>query len=218
MPSRNIVREFAEHQYYHVYNRGVEKRHIFLDDDDYTVFLGLLKRYLDETDDKKSKKAPRNASRRRVEKIQDEVQVLSYCLMPNHFHLMLYQTSKDGVHKLMRRIATSYAMYFNSKYDRVGSLFQGPYKASLINRDSYLQHISRYIHLNPEDYKAWPYSSYKYFAREKSAPNWLKRDTLLEMFYSRQEYLSFVDDYVAARDELSILKWQLANDIEKGEE
>lgn len=216
MPSRNIVREFAEQQYYHVYNRGVEKRKIFLDEQDYTVFLGLLKRYL-AVEEPKNKEQEVNNNRHTFPKIYSEVRVLSYCLMPNHFHLLLYQTSKDGVQKLMRRIATSYSMYFNSRYDRVGSLFQGPYKASMINKDSYLQHVSRYIHLNPEEYKTWPYSSYRYFARDKAAPSWLDRDMLLEMFYSQEEYLTFVDDYVAVRNELSLLKWQLANDLEKGE-
>lgn len=215
MPSRNIVREFAEHQYYHVYNRGVEKRTIFLDDQDYTVFLGLLKRYLGADELVVNKQGDKH--RHAFPKISHEIQIQAYCLMPNHFHMLLYQTSKDGVHRLMRRVSTSYAMYFNSKYARVGGLFQGPYKASRINKDSYLQHVSRYIHLNPEDYKSWPYSSYKYFARDKVAPSWLDKDAVLKMFASRQEYIEFVDDYVAARDELSLLKWQLANDIEKGE-
>ena len=214
MPSRNVVREFAEHQYYHVYNRGVEKRVIFCDEQDYRVFLGLLKRYLGVEEDKKKKYTE---NRHTFPKISHEVRVLSYCLMPNHFHLLLYQVTKDGVHKLMRRVATSYVMYFNNRYDRVGRLFQGPYKASLVNNDGYLQHISRYIHLNPDDYKHWPYSSYSYFAREKTAPNWLDRDTVLSMFYSRQEYLDFVDDYTSARNELSLLKWQLANDLERSE-
>ena len=217
MPSRNIVREFAESQYYHVYNRGVEKRLIFLDDHDYIVFLGLLKRYLG-LPDKSKKKLPRQANRHAHDSVRNEVSLLAYCLMPNHFHLLLYQTTSDGVHKLMRRVATSYVMYFNARYNRVGSLFQGPYKASLITKDGYLQHISRYIHLNPSDYKNWPYSSYPYYASQKNTPSWLQQAMVLELFDNRDQYLAFVDDYVSLRNELSVLKWQLANDLEKGEE
>lgn len=217
MPSRNIVREFGEHEYYHVYNRGVEKRKIFLDERDYIVFLGLLKKYLG-TEKPETKKLPRNANRHRPDKLIGEVEVLSYCLMPNHFHLLLYQTSKDGVHKLLRRVATSYSMYFNGRYNRVGSLFQGPYKASRITRDGYLQHISRYIHLNPNEYQTWPFSSLRYYRGDKQPPSWLKVEKILQLFYDRKEYLDFVDDYVAVRNELQTLKFQLANDLEKGEE
>ncbi len=215
MPSKNIVREFAEHQYYHVYNRGVEKRKIFLDEQDFTVFLGLLKKYLGE--DEPKAKMPRSVNRHRVPKLTDEVRLLTYCLMPNHFHLLLFQYSQDGVQKLMRRVMTGYAMYFNNRYDRVGSLFQGPYKASHITKDSYLLHISRYIHLNPAEYKSWHYSSYRYFTEQVRAPSWLNKTMTLELFDNKEQYLEFVDDYVAARDELSLLKHALANDIEKGE-
>lgn len=204
MPSRNIIKEFAPSQYYHLYNRGVEKRDIFLDPQDYTVFLGLLKKYLS------GKKTPNN--RHKFDELSKELQLLAYCLMPNHFHLFVYQTSSDAVTRLMRRITTGYVMYFNDKYNRVGGLFQGRYKASLINADDYLHHISRYIHLNPANYQTWPYSSFKYYRGDKKA-KWLATDHILGLFnYDPEQYLNFLSDYEDSKMELDSLKWQLAND------
>ena len=134
--------------------------------------------------------------------------------MPNHFHLFLYQESVDGITKLMRRLATGYVMYFNNRYGRVGALFQGKFKASLINKDAYVQHISRYIHLNPMDYKDWQYSSYKYFASTKTPPKWLSTDEILHFFDSREEYIRFVSDFEESSEQLKTLKWQLANATE----
>jgi putative transposase len=80
---------------------------------------------------------------------KDEVEMICYCLMPNHFHFLLKQNSKDGITKFMRRISNAYVRYFNKRYNRVGALFQGKFKAALIKSDDYLLHLSRYIHLNP---------------------------------------------------------------------
>ena len=204
MASRNTVREFTENAYYHVYNRGVEKRVIFLDEQDYTVFLGLLKKYLVGENYNK-------ANRHKAVTIGSEVQLLAYCLMPNHFHLLLYQVSQEGVAKLMRRVTTGYVMYFNSRYARVGGLFQGRYRASRINADAYLHHISRYIHLNPEQHQTWPYSSLKYYQRTQAPPEWLHTEKIIDLFHSRREYLDFVDEYRDSMRELSLLKWQLDN-------
>jgi putative transposase len=210
MPSRNSLKEYAEDSYYHVYNRGVEKRIIFLDDDDYTVFLGLLKKYLSG-----DKKDANTNNRHRFPVIGHELQLLAYCLMPNHVHLLFYQKTRDGLPKLMRRVMTGYAMYFNAKYNRVGSLFQGRYKASRINAEAYLQHISRYIHLNPSDYKTWPYSSLVYYGGQKQTPAWLDTQPILAIFEERRvDYLEFVDQYVDTKRELDAIKWQLANNLE----
>jgi len=207
MPSRNIVREFTNDSYFHVYNRGVEKRLIFLDDQDYTVFLGLIKKYLTGENHNQN-------NRHLFRRIDDKVQLLAYCLMPNHFHLMLYQKREGGITQLMRRLCTGYVMYFNNRYKRVGTLFQGTYKASSINRDDYLQHISRYIHLNPTEYATWPYSSLAYYTGKKTA-RWVTTKPVLDMFNGdRAEYLYFVKDYEANQKELAALKWQLANDPE----
>lgn len=207
MPSKNIIKEFAPEQYYHIYNRGVEKRLIFLDDQDYRVFIGLLKKYL-------TGKAPPNHHRHRFSTFQDEVQLLAYCLMPNHFHLLLYQQNELGISQFMRRLSTGYAMYFNNRYQRVGGLFQGSYKASLINEDAYLHHISRYIHLNPDSYTDWPYSSLPYYEGKRQA-KWIQPNTILDLFNNDiQEYLDFLKDYTESKQELNVLKWQLANGAE----
>lgn len=204
MPAKNIIKEFAPDEYYHVYNRGVEKRIIFLDDNDYTVFLGLLKKYL-------SGKNDNNINRHKFNNLGKEVRLLAYCLMPNHFHLLLYQTTEDAITKLMRRVITGYAMYFNNRYQRIGGLFQGRYKASRINADAYLQHISRYIHLNPDDYLGWSYSSLPYYLGEKKAV-WVQPEQVLELFSNDPiEYKEFLHDYEDSKKELDILKWQLAN-------
>ena len=212
MPSRNIVREFEADAYYHVYNRGVEKRAIFLDAKDVTVLLGLLKKYL-VGDTRESNKG----NRHKFPVLESEVRLLTYCLMKNHFHLLFYQASAQGVEKLMRRVMTGYEMYFNSRYNRVGSLFQGPYKASRVTSDAYLLHISRYIHLNPKQYRSWPDSSYSYYAGAKTTPVWLDTELILGLFNGRKDYLAFLDEYVDTKHELDSLKWQLANDIDRGE-
>lgn len=204
MPSRNIVKEFADGQYYHLYNRGVEKREIFQDTQDYKVFLGLLRKYLTGENRNKNNRHP-------IKYLGDDVQLLAYCLMPNHYHLLLYQAQASGVTELLRRVSTGYVMYFNKKYGRVGSLFQGIYKASLVDKDEYLHHVSRYIHLNPKDYKNWQYSSVEYYAGNKKAV-WLKDEPILELFENnRKTYFDFLDNYQEHKEELDSLRWQLAN-------
>jgi len=208
MPSRNTIKEFAPDSYYHVYNRGVEKRLIFLDDQDYTVFLGLLKKYLTGEKEK-------GVHRHIFKNFQGEISLLAYCLMPSHFHLLLHQSNPDSITKFLRRVLTGYVMYFNNRYHRIGGLFQGRYKASLIDKDEYLHHISRYIHLNPDNYFSWPYSSLQYYQGNKKS-NWLQTDEILGLFNDdRAAYLDFVADYEDSKKELDMLKWQLANNVEE---
>lgn len=193
MPAKNSVRQFIENGYYHIYNRGVEKRKIFLGHQDYSVFLNFLKKYLDpdQGSDPKS--------------LTNEVELIAFCLMPNHYHLQAKQISKDGITKLIRAVCTSYVMYFNNKYNRVGTLFQGKYKAVLILDDIYLLHLSRYIHLNPypgSNPKSYLYSSYKQYLGENKL-NWVKHEEILSYFKTIRKttlkdctsYESFVEDY-----------------------
>lgn len=207
MPSRNVVKEFAPHQYYHIYNRGVEKRSIFLDDQDYAVFLNLLKQYL-------TGETSHRTHLHQFDNLSGQISLIAYCLMPNHFHLMVYQVADNAVTRLMRRVMTGYVMYFNKRHQRVGALFQGRYRASNIDADAYLQHISRYVHLNPKNFNQWPYSSLPYYKGEKQA-SWLNTEPIMALFdHNPEEYMEFVSDYEASQKELSLLKWQLANDSE----
>ncbi len=206
MPSKNLEKDYLEHSYYHTYNRGVNKRRIFLDSDDYTVFLNLLKRYLDIEPTKDNKG-------REYEQLHGRLELLAFCLMPNHFHLLIYQHDSEAMTRLMRGVLTSYTAYFNKKHKRIGPLFQDRFKASRISQDSYLQHISRYIHLNPKSYKTWEFSSLAYYLGNKKA-GWVQPDKILEIFTSRKEYSDFVSDYEESKELLDELKHELANEAE----
>lgn len=195
MPRRNAVKEYVSGGYYHLYNRGVEKRDIFIDDQDYRVFLDFLKLYLNP---------PKPSGRRKNTKqekehidLSKEIDLIAYCLMPNHFHLFVKQNTNDGIAKLMKLINMRYVMYFNRRHNRVGGLFQGVYKAALVNNDRQFTHLSRYIHLNPKGirrkYDIYPYSSYKYYVSQ-APPEWLKPAAAIDMFGSIDEYVKFVAD------------------------
>jgi putative transposase len=204
MPSRNIVKQYTE-GYYHIYNRGVARSPIFLDDQDYLVFLSLLKRYLDKQPEKDN-------SGRTYISLNKEVSLLAFCLLSNHFHLLIYQQDEPkSITILMRCLLTSYTQYFNKKYKRVGHLFQGIFKASLISSDEYLTHISRYIHLNPKNYLKWQWSSLPYYLNKQHA-EWVQPSEIMRIFNnSTDEYLTFLKDYEDYKKELDALKLELAD-------
>jgi len=220
MPQKNTIKKYVKNGYYHIYNRGVEKRAIFLDDQDYRVFLHLLKYYLrpDSLDKKHPVLEVSNLHLirpRPLKNLSSEIDLLCYCLMPNHFHLLIQQKTIDGIQTLMRKIGTSYSMYFNKRYDRVGHLFQGTYKAALIETDEYLLHLSRYIHLNPRELTGinpvnYSYSSYKNYLGIKHS-NWLKPNFILNFFNKESSlpylktfpsYQKFVEGYNKNSEEL----------------
>ncbi|OGY21086.1 MAG: hypothetical protein A3A65_03260 [Candidatus Chisholmbacteria bacterium RIFCSPLOWO2_01_FULL_49_14] len=191
MPHKHRVKVYVENGYYHAYNRGVEKRKIFKDDQDYKVFLYLLKYYLSPK--QKDLKHPLAEipevsiiRPRPLTNMGKEIELCAYCLMPNHFHLLMKQKTKLGMPKFLQKLSTTYAMYFNRRYKRVGYLFQGNYKAALILEDAHLLHLSRYIHLNPTKLTgpspvSYPYSSYSYYLGKKKAP-WVKPHFILTYF------------------------------------
>ena len=203
MPSKYRIKEYVEGSYYHVFNRGVGKRCIYKDDEDYTVFTRLLARYL-------VKERPVDSSGREYADLRGQVELNAYCLMPNHFHMLVQLKEHEGMTKLMQGVCTAYTMYFNKKYKRVGPLFQDRFKASKIDNDAYLQHISRYIHLNPEDYKGWEYSSLKYYLDDSSV-SWLTVAPIKSMFNSTQDYSNFLRDYKGYRATLKEIKHELAD-------
>lgn len=206
MPARNVIKTYLPNSYYHCYNRGVEKRTIFMDDQDYRVFLSFLKSLLSpipSTSHPTTEVTGLHPVRPRpLISISEKVQLVCYCLMPNHFHLLIWQPEPSGMKTLMQKLCTGYAMYFNKKYQRVGALFQGTYKATNIFEDNYLLHLSRYIHLNPsginQDPTLYPYSSLKYYL-SGNPPEWLNPSHVLEYFdksqFSHYTYQQFVKEY-----------------------
>lgn len=208
MPHRNTVRFYIPGGYYHVYNRGVEKRDIFLDRSDYTHFLKLIESYL-VPKLPPSDKLVRDTTYWRSTLADGEVTLLCFCLMSNHFHLILKQKNEDGITKFMRRISNAYVRYFNKKYERVGGLFQGKFKSVLIDNESYLLHLSRYIHQNPEvgPLDTFPYSSYQNFTG-KTRQGWLKPDDILGYFSTtnpKLSYKNFVESQIITPNAISNL-------------
>lgn len=211
MPAKNTLKTYIDGGFYHVYNRGVEKRIIFEDEQDYRVFLKYLKEVLSPPDPKNFKATfnlqgqSYTPPRRPGKNYCDEIDLLAYCLMPNHFHLIVKQKNRDSLEGFMRATMTRYSMYFNKRYDRVGSLFQGRYKAVLVNSEDYLLHLSRYVHLNPFEYTndiVAAYSSYADYLGLRKTP-WVKPDIITSMFDGNvglefkkvSSYKDFVEKY-----------------------
>jgi REP element-mobilizing transposase RayT len=151
--------------YYHIIQRGIERRKIFTSDSDKERFLN----YLEEL-----------YSRYRII-------VHTFCLMDNHYHLLI-ETPEGNLAKAMHTLNTSYTTYFNKRKNRNGHLFQGRYKSILVEADAYLHHLSRYIHLNPirahlvRDPEKYKWSSCRYFLSRDKSPEWLKTGFILGCF------------------------------------
>ena len=204
MPSKNIIKTYIENGYYHIYNRGVEKRKIFLDELDYKVFLSYLKIYLSPKEDSIGEIKNSDLMFENKEKIISEIytlnnffgkiKLISYILMPNHFHLELKQINKKEISTFMQSLITKYSKYFNKKYQRVGPLFQGRYKAVLILNTEYILYLSRYIHLNPVELLSqgqplveYPWSSYPVYLKKINI-NWLKIDLIGNSFLKNGKF------------------------------
>ncbi|MCC7436819.1 transposase [Candidatus Nomurabacteria bacterium] len=185
--------KFVNGEYYHIYNRGIDKRIIFQDKQDKERFLMLL--YIANSQDSikidnlthnlgKSYKEIMN-----LKKEKQLVSVLCWCLMPNHFHLLLKQDTEDGITKFMRKLGVGYSMYFNNKYKRQGSLFGGPFKSKLIENDNYFRKLFSYIHLNPLDIK-FP----KWEEEINSKNKFSEKEYFLES-YKYSSYQDYTDNY-----------------------
>lgn len=216
MPARNIIKKYLSGGFYHVYNRGVEKRDIFVDEQDYKVFISYLKLYLLPKEviyeQIKKQNMPLQEFSEKIIKISslnnffDKINLLCFCLMPNHFHFLLQQQDEYDMNSFIQSILTKYVRYFNTKYNRVGPLFQGRYKAVLIEKDDYFLHISRYIHRNPleiikkgETLVSYPWSSYPAYVKGWKV-DWLKKDLILSYFkkakgFGFDSYQGFVEGY-----------------------
>ncbi len=220
MPSKNIIKIYVQDGIYHIYNRGIEKRNIFLDEQDYKIFLYFLKRYLlspDEFDEV----PPHQQTRQELSPnyirpnqwqtdLYKKIQLWCHCLMPNHFHLLLKQFTEKAIIEFMRRLINSYTRYFNEKYKRIGALFQGSYKAVLVENEFYLIHLSRYIHANPRElfkniqgFRKYSYSSYLDYLGDRHT-KWVYPEEILSYFEKQKgdlgsdefsSYENFVETY-----------------------
>lgn len=203
MPSRNTLKLDAPRQFYHVYARGNNKDDVFLDSQDCSVFLNLFKRYL-------SNEQQENIAGRPYIHLYGNLELLAYCLMDNHFHLLIYQQEEGAMSKLMKGVMTSYSRYFNTRYNRNGRVWESRYKASIILQDHYLHHISRYIHLNPKEWEEYPFSSLPYYLGKQSS-EWLLPGRIMELFSGSEEYIAFLRDYEDHKKALEQIKYELAN-------
>lgn len=146
---------FIPGEYYHIYNRGIDKRIVFKLERDYKRFVMLLYVANNQESLRLDDLLNQNKNNKTYQEIfsikrgKPLVSVGAWCLMPNHFHLLLREETDGGISKFMKKIGTGYSMYFNIKYQRTGSLFGGPFKSKCITEDLYLKHLFGYLNLNP---------------------------------------------------------------------
>lgn len=215
---------FSIDNFYHIFNRGVEKRKIFLSDVDYNRFLRLLF-FCNGDTPIVVKELLRGGffqgpSLGEFERGKQLVDIGAYCLMPNHFHLLLKERTENGITNFLRKLCTAYSMYFNKKNERVGSLFQGRFGAQHLDRDVYLKYIFAYIHLNPvklidpfwkeEKYfknqkkiksaevflNDYPFSSFKFFIQGEHLYHILNTKAFPNYFDKKMEFKYFIKDWL----------------------
>lgn len=208
MPIRKI--EFANGEFYHVYNRGTDKREIFSDQSDFTRFLQSMEEFngpnpigsiYEHTYIKKfGGETSKNNSEEKEEPL---VKIVAYCLNQNHYHFLLQQVSERGIEKFMQRLGTGYTMYFNKKYERTGALFQGVFKATHVDSNEYLLHVSSYVNLNyrvhgfggeTSKYRASWDEYTRGMCGKKKKNGICDTDPILGQFQNKQDYALFAEN------------------------
>lgn len=211
---------FSVGEYYHVYNRGVEKRDIFLNKNDRDRFHKLL--FLSNDITPVVFRDVKDKTLSEITKGEPLVAVGAYCLMPNHFHILVKEIKEGGLSAFMEKLTTSYSKYFNKKHERVGPLFQGRFKAEHVDRDEYLKYLFAYIHLNPiklidpkwkeegirnskkaQQYlRGFPYSSYlEYLGVDREEKLILSAKEFPEYFDGQHDFRNYVADWLEFSDE-----------------
>ena len=205
---------FTLDEYYHIYNRGIEKRLIFLDDADRwrfltTLFMFQWENYLSRPGDLVSVIQHSMSDKTILEKsaykklfLSRVVELVCFCFMPNHFHLILKELKNSGISLLMQRVGNSYTKYFNAKYARKGHLFENRFQSIHIDKNEYLTHLSVYIHFtNPSELPEWrgkeiqyPWSSLQDFLLVNRWERFLSPAIILDQFEGKEEYKMFLDD------------------------
>ncbi len=224
MPYRKTI--FADNQIYHMVNRGVNQAPIFLNRTDYERFINLISflRYcpnIQYSHFSRMKIAERADFLDALQKNgKPAVEILAFCLMPNHYHILLKQLREKGPQEFMRNLQNSYAKYFNAKNKRSGPLFQSAFCSVRIENDEQLKHVSRYIHLNPSssylvkisDLEGYRYSSLNDYWGADSF-DFVDTADVLKNFKSKQQYKDFVYGYANRQRELNLIKHLVLEDI-----
>lgn len=203
---RNI--QISIDEYYHVYNRGAHKRNIFHNVADYARFLFLILFFQSPFVFDRVSRPVRRFVKHRVFDVDDAdtskiidgryVELISFCLMPNHFHLVIREVKEHGTARYMQRVLNSYTKYYNTKYETSGHLFQGPYRAVLVEDNEQLMYLSAYVHRNPRELPHWKnkeqkyeWSSYQDYIGENRWGKLLPTEIILEQFKTKNEYEEF---------------------------
>lgn len=208
MPYRIIP--FVNGEFYHLYNRGLNKQNIFNSARDYSRFIQTFHYY--QIQNPKPKFSNYRASKMfQINENRKIVEIIAYCLMPNHFHLLVRQSKDGGISEFMRKFIHSYTKYRNVKNKLQGPLFQGIFKAVRVESEEQLLHLSRYIHLNPlvsflsKDLNTYPWSSYPaYIGLTKNSE--INPQEILNFFKTPREYKKFVLDQADYGMSLEFLK------------
>lgn len=196
---------------YHIFNRGVNKQKIFFSEEDYHRFLQVAAHYLTNKKQFSHTKKPHSDTVSEINRIDPKVEILTYCLMPNHFHILVKQLSDNGITWYLQHISNSYSHYVHAKYKRTDPLFEGPFKNILIETDEQLTHVSRYIHLNPivsgltKNLNDYLWSSYSSYTSDEKDPMCMVK-SILSYFKDKKEYRQFVLDQVDYGKELESIK------------
>ena len=218
--NRKVV--FAPGEFYHVYNRGVDRREIFLDEHDYHRFVQLL--FVANGSRAFEYRNIKGKNFSEIERDKPLVAIGAYCLMPNHFHILIKEITDQGLSDFMEKLTTSYSKYFNGKYGRVGTLFQGRFQAQHANNDTYLKYLFAYIHLNPiklidSNWKEtgiqnrkqarvylmqYQHSSFLDYAAglhtNRDVSQVLSKKEFPEYFLHNFDFIDFIDDWMAYQD------------------
>ncbi|MBI3633604.1 MAG: transposase [Candidatus Vogelbacteria bacterium] len=223
-------RHFEEGVFYHIYNRGTEGRDIFSDDGDYLRFIHYL--YV-LNDLNQQSNVPQNidgglSNYENGNKARRDllVDICAYVLMPNHYHLLLHERRKGGISKFIHKLSTGHTMYFNSKNDRNGVLFQGRFKAKAILDQSYLDYLTYYIHANPlalfekkesinilDQLEGYRWSSYPDYIGKDNFPSVIDTKPLKSFIDFGTEYKNFFENLASEQGRVGGRELSLPNDL-----
>ncbi len=190
---------FSNNEYYHLYNRGVDKRKIFLRDNHFNRFIKSV--YLLLNTGSATQRLTQNQSLA----LKSKIKILCYCLMPNHYHFLVKQIKTGGITEFMHNLNTSYTKFFNMNNRRTGRLFEFTFKAKHIESDEKQLHVSRYIHLNPglagltKDIFSYPWSSLPNYINNFK-DDFVSKEEILNYFPTEgavEKYRKFVEDQIA---------------------